>query len=86
MWEQDIPKHRKKKKSSISSAKMKSKHKHEYVDCILIDNKFYIKAEYCKICGKIGERDWFAIFKKEDENIDKLEHIKVDSVFGCKFI
>lgn len=86
MREDDVPVYKKKKKSSVSSAKIKSKHKHQYVDCVLVDNKFCIKSEYCKICGKIGGRDWFTMFKKENENIDKLEHIKVDGVFDSRFI
>lgn len=53
-YDNEIPKHLKKRKSSISKSKEKSKHKHEYVDCLLIeDNKKPYKAMYCKICGKV---------------------------------
>lgn len=51
-FDNEVPKHIKKKKSSVS----KSKHRHEYIDCLLIedDGKPH-KATYCKICGKIGD-------------------------------
>lgn len=59
-FDSEIPKHKKKKESSISKSKEKSKHKHEYVDCLLIEDgiKPY-KAEYCKICGKVGDVKFF---------------------------
>ena len=49
----EIPKYRK-KKSSVSSASKKSKHKHIYKDCLLIMENGPHKAQYCTICGKIG--------------------------------
>lgn len=42
----EVPNYKKKKPSSTSKSKAKSKHKH-------------IKAEYCTICGKIGNMQWF---------------------------
>lgn len=86
MWGNDIPKHQKKKDSSVSMAKTKSNHKHRYVDCVLEDEKIHIKAEYCKICGKIGKRDWFTILKSRRDDIGNLERIKIDNVFECKYI
>lgn len=55
-FDNEIPKHIKKKKSSVSKSKEKSKHRHKYIDCLLIDedNRPY-KAAYCKFCGKIGD-------------------------------
>lgn len=62
----DIPKHIKKKESSVSKSKAKSKHKHEYVDCLLVEENGYPrKGTYCKICGKIGKFNFFEI---EPEN------------------
>lgn len=57
----EIPKYRKKKNSSTSKAKEKAKHKHEYEDCLFITRGWDIplKAEYCKICGKIGDIHFF---------------------------
>lgn len=53
----EVPKHIKKKQSSVSKSKAKSKHKHEYIDCLLIDmsRNSPQKATYCKICGKINK-------------------------------
>ena len=63
----DIPKHIKKKESSVSKSKAKSKHKHEYVDCLLIeDNGYPRKGTYCKICGKIGKFNFFEIEQKNE--------------------
>lgn len=54
----EIPKYRK-KKSSVSSASKKSKHKHIYKDCLLIMENGPHKAQYCTICGKIGNIEFF---------------------------
>lgn len=55
-FDNEVPKHIKKKKSSVSKSKEKSRHKHEYIDCLLVeDNRKPHKATYCKICGKIGD-------------------------------
>lgn len=55
-FDNDIPKHIKKKESSVSKSKAKSKHKHEYVDCLLVEENGYPrKGTYCKICGKINK-------------------------------
>lgn len=54
-FDNEVPKHIKKKKLSVSKSKEKSKHRHEYMDCLLIENDDKPhKATYCKICGKIG--------------------------------
>lgn len=55
-FDNEVPKHIKKKKSSVSKSKEKSRHKHEYVDCLLIeaDNRPH-KSAYCKFCGKVGD-------------------------------
>lgn len=57
----EVPNYKKKKPSSTSKSKAKSKHKHIYEDCLLIvDNEnIPFKAEYCTICGKIGNIQWF---------------------------
>ena len=56
----EVPNYKKKKPSSISKSKAKSKHKHIYEDCLLIDNEnIPFKSEYCTICGKIGNMQWF---------------------------
>lgn len=54
----EIPKYRK-KKSSVSSASKKSKNKHIYKDCLLIMENGSHKAQYCTICGKIGNIEFF---------------------------
>lgn len=66
-FDNEVPKHIKKKESSVSKSEKKSKHKHEYVDCLLIekDNSPH-KATYCKICGKIGDLNFFESEKCED--------------------
>ena len=93
--ENDIPKHRKKKDSSTSKSKSKSKHKHEYVDCLLItgSDKRPHKATYCKICGKIGNINFFeteltgnGLYRQlsVDEVYEKyndLENIYVDDIW-----
>ena len=66
-YDNEIPKYIKKKESSVSKSKVKSKHKHEYVDCLLVkDNGHPYKAKYCKICGKIGERNFMEVERTED--------------------
>lgn len=63
----EIPKYIKKKESSVSKSKVKSKHKHEYVDCLLIkDNDRPYKATYCRICGKIGDYNFYEVERTED--------------------
>ena len=57
-YNDEIPKYRK-KKSSVSSASKKSKHKHIYKDCLLIMENGPHKAQYCTICGKIGNIEFF---------------------------
>ena len=54
----EIPKYRK-KKSSVSSASKKSKHKHINKDCLLIMENGPHKAQYCTICCKIGNIEFF---------------------------
>ena len=63
----EIPKYRKKKQSSKSKSFEKSKHKHEYVDCLLVYKVKPYKANYCKICGKIGDLR-FAETEKVERN------------------
>lgn len=59
-FDNEIPKHIKKKKSSVSKSKEKSKHRHEYIDCLLIeDDSKPHKATCCKICGKVGNIKFF---------------------------
>ena len=84
VWENDVPKHKKKKKSSVSMANIKSNHKHEYVDCMLMDKKLYLKAQYCTLCGKISGRQFFSIFSNEDNG--DIETIEVEDVFYDKYV
>lgn len=64
--DEEIPKHRKKKQSSVSKAERKSDHKHEYADCLLIDSENRpIKAQYCTICGKIIDVQFFETVRVE---------------------
>ena len=92
-FDEEIPKHIKKKESSTSKSKAKSKHKHEYVDCLLVVKEYPHKAAYCKICGKINDMKFFETEKTEygtyrmldtDEIYEKykdLEKIDVDSIW-----
>ena len=89
----DIPKHIKKKESSVSKSKAKSKHKHEYIDCLLIEENGYPrKGTYCKICGKIGKFNFFEIVPENgywivldsDEVLEKykdLEKVYVNDIW-----
>lgn len=66
-YNNEIPKYIKKKESSVSKSKVKSKHKHEYTYCLLVkDNDRPYKAKYCKICGKIGDINFFETERTED--------------------
>ena len=90
-YNDEIPKYRK-KKSSVSSASKKSKHKHIYKDCLLIMENGPHKAQYCTICGKIGNIEFFETEKvnggyrmlTDDEIYDKyknIEKIEIESIF-----
>lgn len=73
LYDNEIPKHMKKKKSSVSKSREKSKHKHEYIDCILIDDdSLPHKAAYCKICGKVGDVKFFESEKTDYETYRML--------------
>ena len=92
-FDNDIPKHIKKKESSVSKSKEKSKHKHEYIDCLLIEENGYPrKGTYCKICGKIGKFNFFEIVPENgywivldsDEVLEKykdLEKVYVNDIW-----
>lgn len=92
-FDNEVPKHIKKKQSSVSKSKKKSKHRHEYVDCLLIEeNRFPHKATYCKICGKIGKFNFFEIEQENgywrvldtDEIFEKykdLEKVYIDDIW-----
>lgn len=89
----EVPKHIKKKESSVSKSKEKSKHKHEYIDCLLIEENGYPrKGTYCKICGKIGKFNFFEIVPENgywivldsDEVLEKykdLEKVYVNDIW-----
>lgn len=68
-YKDDIPRHKRKKKSSTSKSKEKSNHKHEYKDCLLVNKETNQphKANYCIICGKIGEIKFFDTAPMIDE-------------------
>ena len=64
--DEEIPKYRKKKQSSVSKSERKSYHKHKYADCLLIDNENRpTKAQYCTICGKISDVQFFETVRVE---------------------
>lgn len=65
-FDNEVPKHIKKKKSSVSKSKMKSKHRHIYEDCLLLEDNIRLhKSTYCKICGKVGEVKFFETEKTD---------------------
>ena len=53
VYEEDVPKYKKKTKSNSSKSKSKSNHKHQKKECLLIDDRAPYLANYCIICGKI---------------------------------
>lgn len=65
MWENEVPKYKKKKNSSTSDARMKAKHKHSYKECLLVADGTPRRATYCTICGKIGNVNFFEGMKTE---------------------
>ena len=89
----EISRHRKKTDSLFAKLKNKSNHKHEYVDCLFIHNTYPHKGTYCKLCGKIGELNFFEVEQAKiglyrqldhDEVFEKyqnLEQIKLKSIF-----
>ena len=93
-FDNEVPKHIKKKKSSVSKSKEKSKHKHEYMNCLLIDedNRPH-KAAYCKLCGKVSnikfcdtektDRGTYRMLKSEDvfEKYKNLPRIYIKDIF-----
>lgn len=89
-FDNEVPKHIKKKKSSVS----KSKHRHEYIDCLLIeDDGEPHKAMYCKICGKIADvkfsetekrvhgKYWVLTKEEVFEKYKNLSQIHVKDIF-----
>lgn len=63
---EEIPKYRK-KKSSKSKSENKSNHKHQYKACLLVDdNNRPHKAEYCEICGKINNIQFFETIQSDN--------------------
>lgn len=77
MIDNEVPKHRKKKKSSVSKSGTKSNHKHEYRECLLIHDTHPHRAAYCKICGKIGDIHFFECEKREDGLYRQLDYDEV---------
>ena len=81
-YENEVPKHIKKKESSTSNSKVKSKHKHEYVDCLFVDkSNTPHKGTYCKICGKIGDLSFFESDKTENGCYRVLDHDEVFEMY-----
>lgn len=55
----EIPKHKKRKTSKT----IKSNHKHQYEKCLFdVEGKFYV-GKICRICGKIGDIEFFQCSK-----------------------
>lgn len=75
--EEDVAKYRKKKESSTSKSKTKSKHKHWYSECLLIHHDHPHRAEYCTICGKIGNVHFFEAERTEDGYYRQLDYDEV---------
>lgn len=66
---EEIPKYRKKKPSK-SKSENKSDHKHQYKDCLLVnDNNRPHKAEYCEICGKINNIQFFETVQSDNASV-----------------
>ena len=61
---EEIPKYRK-KKSSKSKSESKANHKHQYMDCLLVDDNNR-PAEYCEICGKINNIQFFEMVESDN--------------------
>ena len=59
MIDNEIPKYKKSKNSTVSKSSAKSRHKHEYVECLFINDDTPHRGTYCKICGKVGDIQWF---------------------------
>ena len=56
IYEDEIGKYVKKKHSNKSKSRDKSKHKHDYSKrCLIEINGIVYLADYCSICGKIGD-------------------------------
>ena len=56
IYEDEIGKYVKKKHSNKSKSRDKSKHKHDYSKkCLVEMNGIVYLADYCSICGKIGD-------------------------------
>ena len=56
VFEDEIGKYVKKKHSNKSKSRDKSKHKHDYSKrCLIEMNGIVYLADYCSICGKIGD-------------------------------
>lgn len=66
MFESEVPKYKKKKNSSVSDSRIKSKHKHIYKDCLLVVDGTPRKSTYCKLCGKIGNVNFFDLVRTEN--------------------
>jgi hypothetical protein len=55
----EVGKYRKYKGGDISKSSAKANHKHQYVPCLLRDDKYFNSchySEYCTICGKIHDK------------------------------
>lgn len=79
MSENEIPKYLKKSKSDTSKCSQRSSHKHVYEKCYLmwaLNKPFYIPAEYCIICGRVRNMQYFwnGNDKPLDENIKVFPH------------
>lgn len=92
MIENEIPKYRKKRNSSTSASKSKSSHRHEYSPCLLMEKGRPHRAEYCGICGKINNLQFFECVPQnglqrmlqDDEILEKykdLPKFEVDSIW-----
>lgn len=81
MQYEEIPKHHKKKQSSTSSASKKAKHKHLYKECLFIHEGHPHRAEYCSICGKVGNIHFFESEKTEEGYYRQLDYDEVYELY-----
>lgn len=64
----EIPKYRKRKNSKSS----KANHKHKYEKCLFdIDGRLHV-GKFCKICGKIGDIEFFQCIKDTESRYSRL--------------